>query len=109
MRVAEKSWFQEATAGHHRNHKGGNIDYEDNVLRPVLMLVFRYFGAAIGGRISILIPRRFELLAHYFYDHAFAALAIKFRVENALPGAEIELAIRHRNDHLVMDQQRLQV
>src|ERR1700692_3788105 len=49
------------------------------------------------------------LLSHYLNDDALVALAIELGVENLLPGAEIEFAVRDRHDNFVVDDQRLQV
>src|ERR1035437_9433511 len=48
-------------------------------------------------------------LAHHFNDDAFGALSVEFGVINLLPRAEVELAFGHRNHHLMMHQQALQV
>ena len=48
-------------------------------------------------------------LSHYLNDSPFATLAIKFAVKDLLPRAEIEFAVGHRNDHLVVNENVLQV
>ena len=53
------------------------------------------------------IPR--SLLTHHFDEHAFGALPVEFRVEDALPGPEIELPGGNGENDLMMDEQRLQV
>ena len=49
------------------------------------------------------------LHAEDFDDDALAALAVELGVEDALPGAEIELAVGDGQCGLVMEQQRLEV
>jgi len=49
------------------------------------------------------------LFAHYLDNDAFRALPVEFRVIDLLPRPEIQLPIRHRNDHLMVNQQALQV
>jgi hypothetical protein len=56
--------------------------------------------AAVSFRIS---------LAHDFNNDAFGALSVEFRVINLLPRSEIQLPGGHRHDHLVVNQQALQV
>ena len=46
---------------------------------------------------------------HYFQNDAFGPLSVEFRVVNLLPGAEIEFALSHRHDHLVVNQQAFQM
>lgn len=41
----------------------------------------------------------FFSLADDFYQHAFAADAVKFPVENLFPGAEVEFAVRDGDDY----------
>ena len=41
-----------------------------------------------------------ELFADDFYQHAFAATAIKFAVENLFPRAKVEFAIRNGDNNL---------
>ena len=48
-------------------------------------------------------------LSHHGYHHPFGTLAIKFRVKHPLPCSQQQLAIRHRQDDLMMNQQRLQM
>ena len=48
-------------------------------------------------------------LAHHFHNHPFVPLAVKFRIENPLPGAQIKLSRSDGNDHLMVDQQSFQV
>src|SRR5579885_489326 len=49
------------------------------------------------------------LLAHHLDDDAFAAPAVEFGVVDLLPGAEIQLALGHGHNHLVMHQKAFQV
>jgi hypothetical protein len=49
------------------------------------------------------------LLSHHFHKHALGALAVELGVKDALPGAEVESALRHRNDHLMVNEDRFQV
>src|ERR1051326_8747477 len=49
------------------------------------------------------------LFSHDFHDDAFVTLAIKFRIENSLPGSEIKFAGCDRHDTFMMNEQRLQV
>jgi hypothetical protein len=49
--------------------------------------------------------RKHGLLAHDFDDHPLVALTIELRIENALPGAEVELSGRDWNDYFMMDEQ----
>src|SRR5260370_42622218 len=49
------------------------------------------------------------LLAHHFHDHSLVSLAIKFGVENSLPGAEIQSAGGGRDDHFMVNEQRFQM
>jgi CheY-like chemotaxis protein len=46
---------------------------------------------------------------HYFNDDAFGPLSVKLGVIQLLPGPEIKARVRHRHDHLMMNQQTLQV
>jgi len=48
-------------------------------------------------------------LSHDLNNDAFGALAVELGVINLLPGPEIELAGGHRHDHLVMDEEALEV
>src|SRR5882672_3867528 len=48
-------------------------------------------------------------LAEHLDDQAFAAPAVEFTVEHLLPGTEVQAAVGDRNDHLMVDQQVLQV
>ena len=43
--------------------------------------------------------------SHGLDDNPLGPLAVPFPVENALPRAEIELALRHRDDDLVTDRE----
>jgi hypothetical protein len=43
-----------------------------------------------------------RLFAHYLNDDAFGALSVEFGVVNLLPGAEIQPALGHRHDDLVV-------
>src|SRR6267142_338388 len=54
-------------------------------------------------------PTTNSLLSHHFHDHSLVPLPIELRVENALPRAEIQFACGDRHNHLMMDQQRLQM
>src|SRR6267378_4432491 len=54
-------------------------------------------------------PTTNSLLSHNFHDHSLVPLPIELRVENALPDAEIQFAGGDRHNHLMMDQQRLQM
>ncbi len=47
--------------------------------------------------------------AEDFDDDAFAALAVELRIEDPLPGAEVETAVGYRQRGLVVQEQRLQV
>src|SRR5229473_3329813 len=49
------------------------------------------------------------LLAHHFHDYALVPLAIKFGVENSLPGAEIQPAGSDRDDNFMVNEQRFQM
>src|SRR5580658_5723792 len=56
--------------------------------------------------------RRIKLLGsltHYFNDDAFGPLSVELGVIHLLPGSEVEAPVRHRNDHLMMNQQTFQV
>jgi len=44
-----------------------------------------------------------------FYDDSFAALAVEFGVEDALPGAQVESAIGDREGGFVVEEQGFQV
>jgi hypothetical protein len=46
---------------------------------------------------------------HYFYDDALWPLSVEFGIVNLLPRTEIELAVGHRHNHLVVDQEAFQV
>src|SRR5882762_7772283 len=46
---------------------------------------------------------------HYLQDDPLVPLAVKFRVEDSLPGSEIQPSFRDWDDHLVMDEQSLQM
>src|SRR5271157_1208241 len=48
-------------------------------------------------------------LAHHLNDDAFGPTSVEFGVINLLPRAEIELAFGHRDHHLMVHQQALQV
>ena len=48
-------------------------------------------------------------LAHDLNNDAFRAAAVEFRVIDLLPWTEIELPLGHGHDHLVVDQQALQM
>ena len=50
-----------------------------------------------------------RLLAHYLNDDAFRTLSVEFGIINLLPGAKIEPALGHRNNHLMMHHQAFQV
>jgi len=52
---------------------------------------------------------RVSLFAHHLHQHALLALAIELRVEDTLPRTEVKLAIGDRQNHLMVDQRRLQV
>src|ERR1041385_3959172 len=49
------------------------------------------------------------LFSHDLHDDPFVTLAIKFRIENSLPGSQIKFAGCDRHDNFMMDEQRLQV
>src|SRR5207244_11028846 len=49
------------------------------------------------------------LLAEHLDDQALAAPTVELTVEHLLPGTEVEPAVRHRDDHLMVDEQILQV
>jgi hypothetical protein len=48
-------------------------------------------------------------LADNLHDHALLALTVKFGIEDSLPSSEIELALRNRQSHRLMQQQTLEV
>src|SRR5579864_5000631 len=50
-----------------------------------------------------------DLFSHYLYDDPLVTLAVEFRVEDALPGTEVEPARSDGNDDLMMDQERFQM
>lgn len=50
-----------------------------------------------------------SLLSNYFHDDALGALAIKFNVEDALPGTGVDLTPGDGDDNLVVEQQVFQV
>jgi hypothetical protein len=50
-----------------------------------------------------------RLLPHHLNDEPLRPLAVKLAVEDRLPRAEVEFAVGDRHDHLVMDEQVLQV
>jgi len=47
--------------------------------------------------------------AEDFYDDALAALAVEFGIEDALPGAEVELAVGDGEGGFVMQEQSFQM
>lgn len=51
------------------------------------------------------------LFAHsqHFHDHSLSPLSVEFRIENPLPGTQVELAIGNRQGGFVMEKQRLQM
>ena len=60
--------------------------------------------------LALIKSRKEELLhAEHFHDDAFAALAIELGVEDALPGAEIELAVGYGQSSFMVQEERLQV
>ncbi len=50
-----------------------------------------------------------SLFTHNLDNHSLVPLPIEFRIEDALPRAEIELACRDWDDDFVMDEQSLQM
>jgi Arc/MetJ family transcription regulator len=50
-----------------------------------------------------------RLFSHYLNDDPLIALSVELGVEDLLPRTEIKLALRHWNDHFVMNDQRFQV
>src|SRR5438876_1266782 len=46
---------------------------------------------------------------HHLDDHPLPTLAVPLTVKHPLPGAQIELAVRNRHDHLVADREAPQV
>src|SRR5467141_2480898 len=53
--------------------------------------------------------RAFRSLAHYLDNDAFGALSVELRIINLLPRPEVERTGGHRDYHLMMHQQALQV
>jgi len=50
-----------------------------------------------------------QLFSHYLNDDALVPLPIEFGIENLLPGSEVQFPVRDRHDHLVVNDQRLEV
>src|SRR6185437_13884165 len=49
------------------------------------------------------------LLPHRLQNHPLRPLSVPFAVEDSLPRSEVEMAARHRHDHLVADRDRAQM
>jgi hypothetical protein len=49
------------------------------------------------------------LFSHYLNDDSLVALAVELGVEDLLPGAKVEFAIGHRDDHFMVNDERLQM
>src|SRR5581483_11527833 len=49
------------------------------------------------------------LLTHHLHDQPLRAPAVELAIEDLLPRPQIEPAVRGRHDHLMMDEQILQV
>src|SRR5262245_30468295 len=60
--------------------------------------------ASSGCRLATL-----SLLTHDFHNDSLIALTVKLSVENALPGPEIKLSRRDRDNHLVMNEKCLEM
>src|SRR5258707_5578760 len=50
-----------------------------------------------------------HLLAHHLDDEPLGALAVELGIKNLLPGAEVEVTFGERQDHLVVDDDILEV
>ena len=48
-------------------------------------------------------------LPHYLHNHSLVALTIEFGIEDSLPCPQIKFAGGDGHDHLMMNQQRLQM